>query len=363
MPSLYVHIPWCIRKCPYCDFNSHELHGESQEPIYTDTLLADLERELDDENEPIRTVFFGGGTPSLFHPNSFAKILAHTSVSNVVEVTMEANPGAVEHDRFEEYKNIGINRLSLGIQSFNPQFLKVLGRIHSASEARLALQLALKAGFASVNADLMFGLPGQSFSEALEDLQQLIAFEPNHISWYQLTIEPNTVFGKHPPQLPTDDQRADMSQAGIEILSQHGYVQYEVSAFARDGAKCLHNLNYWRFGDYIGIGAGAHGKFTKSGEVWRTKKKKQPNSYLQDSHAIKEKVDQSELPVEFMLNALRLREGVENEQFEASTNLPFALIEKKCQELAVQGLMRPDRIGLTDYGYQRLDDVVARFLS
>lgn len=363
MPSLYVHIPWCIRKCPYCDFNSHELHGQSQETVYTDTLLVDLERELDDVDESFCSVFFGGGTPSLFHPKSFAKILSRTRVSNAVEVTMEANPGAVEHDQFEEYRDAGINRLSLGIQSFNPNFLKALGRIHSDSDARLALQLALKAGFSSVNADLMYGLPGQSIDEALADLNELIALEPNHISWYQLTIEPNTVFGKHPPQLPPDDHRADMSEAGVDILAEHGYTQYEVSAFARDGAKCLHNLNYWQFGDYVGIGAGAHGKVTKHGEVWRTKKKKQPNSYLRDSRAIREKVDRSELPVEFMLNALRLREGVEKEQFELSTNLPFALIERKCQELAILGLMRPDRIGLTDYGYQRLDDVVGQFMN
>ena len=363
MIGLYVHIPWCVRKCPYCDFNSHELRGSSQEHEYTDALLVDLNRELLGVNDPIRTVFFGGGTPSLFQPASFARILAHPRLQEVDEVTMEANPGAVEHERFEEYHESGITRLSLGVQSFNPKHLKSLGRIHSARESQSALESALRAGFTSVNADLMYGLPDQSIEEAMNDLHLLIELEPNHISWYQLTIEPNTVFGKHPPLLPSDEKRADMSDLGIEILQAHSYERYEVSAFARNGFRCLHNLNYWRFGDYIGIGAGAHGKITQYGEIWRTRKKKQPNAYLEDSHAIKKKVNESELPVEFMLNTLRLREGVDKEVFEQTTRLPLVRVAEKWKRLEELGLMQSDRIALTDYGYQRLDEIVASFID
>ena len=363
MLGLYVHIPWCVRKCPYCDFNSHELRGANQEQEYTDALLVDLERESSEVTQSIGTVFFGGGTPSLFQPESFARILTHQSLQGIEEATLEANPGAVEHGRFEEYRASGITRLSLGIQSFNPVHLKSLGRIHSTTETRIALEAALNAGFESVNADLMYGLPGQSIDEALDDLRKLIELEPNHISWYQLTIEPNTVFGKHPPKLPSHDVRADMSELGIELLERHGYERYEVSAFARDRAHCRHNLNYWRFGDYIGIGAGAHGKITGDSEIWRTRKKRQPNSYLSDSHAIKEKVDQSELPVEFMLNVLRLRDGVDSKLFEQTTYLDLSRIDSTCRRLKAAGLMRTDRIGLTDFGYQRLDEVVAEFIE
>lgn len=362
MNGLYVHIPWCIKKCPYCDFNSHEKDAGFDENQYVRRLIEDLNEELQQDFPPISTVYFGGGTPSLFMPQSFAKILARHELSNVTEVTMEANPGTVEHRDFAEYRAAGINRLSLGVQSFNDNYLPVLGRIHNADEARNACMRALDAGFTSVNLDLMYGLPSQTIDDAVRDLSTAIELNPQHISWYELTIEPNTVFGKHPPTLPALEDRLEMSKQGVEILAAAGYQRYEVSAYARNNQFCAHNYNYWTFGDYIGIGAGAHGKLWRDEKLVRTKKPKMPASYLNGVNGSETPVEKDTLPVEFMMNVLRLTAGVSESEFTARTRLPLSLVEPKLQELRSWGLMDSDAIRLTPLGFTQLDSVVAQFL-
>ena len=362
MSGLYVHIPWCVKKCPYCDFNSHEKDAEFDESRYVSRLIEDLNEELGLGSPSLETVYFGGGTPSLFAPESFAKILARPELAHVSEITMEANPGTTEHLDFAEYRAAGINRLSLGIQSFNDKYLPLLGRIHDATEARNACTRALEAGFESVNLDLMYGLPGQSIDDALEDLRAALALQPQHISWYELTIEPNTVFGKHPPTLPPADNRLEMSSRGVEMLAVSGFDRYEVSAFAQDNQICAHNRNYWIFGDYIGIGAGAHGKVRRESQLLRTKKPKMPNSYLNRVRGTETPIEQDELPVEFMMNALRLTAGVPDSTFTERTGLALRLIQPTLQKLRAWGLIVPDAIRLTPLGYAQLDSVVAHFL-
>ena len=361
--GLYVHFPWCVRKCPYCDFNSHPLKEPLRETEYREALLDDFERELERFGDRrITTVYFGGGTPSLFSAETFRILLE--GLPDAREVTLEANPGTVERGDFADYRRAGITRVSLGAQSFDAARLNVLGRIHDVDDIGNAAREAKAAGVESLNLDLMYGLPGQSVAEALDDLVEAIRLEPDHISWYQLTVEPKTEFARRPPVgLPDVDRACEIEEAGIELLERHGYRRYEVSAFARDGHVCAHNVNYWRFGDYVGIGAGAHGKFTNDGEVVRTAKASQPRVYLNGGDGETTTVPHDELPGEFMMNALRLVDGVENDLFEARTGLRFAVIARTVAKLEDWSLMSAGRLGLTARGHRQLNGVVARFLA
>ena len=360
--GLYVHFPWCVRKCPYCDFNSHEAVGGFEETRYVDRLLQDLQEDPIASDRDVASIYFGGGTPSLFAPESFRWILESLPQRGSIEVTMEANPGAREHADFSRYRMAGINRLSIGVQSFSNLHLRHLGRIHDSIEARQAIDDALIAGFNSVNLDLMFGLPGQSMDQALAELELAADSGVSHISWYQLTIEPNTAFAVRPPKLPTDETRAETWERGRELLFAHGFEQYEISAFARSGHRCEHNSNYWRFGDYAGIGAGAQGKFgTRSGIV-RSSRPKSPKRYLNGEEVRYETVRLECVPGEFFMNVLRLVDGVDQSQFESRTGLPFATVEASIRELREWELMHPERLQLTPVGYSALDSVVQKFL-
>lgn len=362
--GLYVHFPWCVKKCPYCDFNSHPLAGELRDDDYLAVLVDDLDGERERfDGRPVQTVYFGGGTPSLFPPATFGTLVRR--VPEAVEVTLEANPGTVEHGDFRGYRRAGATRISLGAQSFDATQLQRLGRIHSAEETRLAAAAVESAGFDSFNIDLMYGLPGQTVAQAIKDLEFAIRLEPPHISWYQLTIEPKTAFARRPPAgLPDNDEATEIEEAGVDFLARHGYGRYEVSAFARDGHQCAHNLNYWRFGDYIGIGAGGHGKLTTpGGAIIRTAKAHQPRLYMRCAPTTANPVDPDDLPGEFMMNALRLADGVDRASFQTRTGLCDATIAGTVAELIDWGLMRANRLALTAYGYRHLDAVVARFLS
>ena len=368
MPStptagLYVHLPWCIRKCPYCDFNSHPLKTPLPEQEYLAALLEDLEREGSRfGTHAIDTVYFGGGTPSLFAPATFRTLLAELPRSPL-EVSLEANPGAIERGAFEGYRDAGITRVSLGAQSFEAVQLKRLGRIHSPDETRHAAHEMTAAGFENWNIDLMYGLPNQTVDAALVDLEQAIRLAPAHISWYQLTLEPKTTFARQPPAgLPSAEHAVEIEEAGVELLARHGYGRYEVSAYARDDHLCAHNLNYWRFGDYIGIGAGAHGKLTNTDGVWRTAKPSQPRRYLDGEAGTCTRVAAKELAAEFLMNTLRLVDGVERELFAERTSLPIVTLAGTLDELVAWGLMRDDRLALTDTGFRQLDGILARFL-
>ena len=361
--GLYTHFPWCVRKCPYCDFNSHPLHSELDEIGYVSHLIEDFNSELDSTSQSIDTIYLGGGTPSLFSAKALARFLQSVDRQNVTEITIEANPGTLEHDDFEAYLDAGITRISIGVQSFNPEQLKKLGRIHNSDDASKAVENALKTGFDSVNLDLMFGLPDQNLDGAMADLERAISFGTDHLSWYQLTIEPRTEFHRRPPKLASDDLRAEMSDAGRELLEENGYSQYEVSAFGRDGSRCRHNVNYWRFGDYIGIGAGAHGKIGRDGKVLRTMKPRQPRLYLAGEPTEIVHVSHDELPVEFMMNALRLTEGVETSLFSQTTGLSYDVISDVVDRLVSWELMQPDRLQVTERGYAQLNAVVSQFLN
>ena len=297
--SLYVHIPWCVQKCPYCDFNSHAQKGAIPEQEYVQHLIADLEADLEKyqasiQNRPLHSIFIGGGTPSLFSAESIKLLLAEIQrripFSENIEITMEANPGTVEAERFKGYVDAGVTRISMGIQSFNDDKLQRLGRIHNAAEAKSAVSLAKVSGLKSFNLDLMHGLPNQTLEEALDDLRQAIKLAPPHLSWYQLTIEPNTMFAYRPPTLPDDDELWDIFEQGHQLLTEAGYQQYETSAYSKPGFQCQHNLNYWRFGDYLAIGCGAHGKLTFSdGKILRFSKTKHPKGYLRGEYLYEEK--------------------------------------------------------------------------
>ncbi len=363
MDGLYVHIPWCVRKCPYCDFNSHEARNGFDESAYVDRLIEDFKDELAQQANGISTVYFGGGTPSLFSAESFHRLLNRPELAQVVETTMEANPGTTEHLDFDHYKQAGITRLSLGIQSFNAKHLKSLGRIHGPEESHRALEEALKVEFNSVNLDLMFGLPDQTTEQSLEDLRAAISYEPQHISWYELTIEPNTVFAKSPPSRPSPDHLAEMGTLGSALLQENGYVQYEVSAFAKPSFECLHNMNYWTFGDYIGIGAGAHGKRTTESGVFRTAKPRMPNSYLKGTPKTETPIAENELPVEFMMNVLRLIEGVDESCYAARTGQSLETIRSTVDRLRAWDLLHPTRIQLSSKSRNQLNGVVAEFLA
>ena len=371
--SLYVHIPWCVQKCPYCDFNSHEVRDGIPENEYVDALIADLESALPMVwGRKVSSIFFGGGTPSLLSGQALDRLLtAIRTLLPVVpnaEITLEANPGTVEAGKFAAFRDAGVNRLSLGIQSFNPVHLNALGRIHDGDEARRAIEIAAS-HFENFNLDLMYGLPGQSLEQALSDIECALTFAPPHLSCYQLTLEPNTAFASAPPILPELDQCADMQDAIEARLGAGGYTHYETSAFARPGRQCSHNLNYWTFGDYLGIGAGAHGKLTLHDRVLRQMRWKQPKQYLSNvakNTPMHEEfaVEVAELPFEFMMNALRLNQGFEASLFERRTAVPLLDIERTLQHAERDGLIerRLGRIAPTDRGRRFLNRLLEMFL-
>jgi len=372
--TLYIHIPWCVRKCPYCDFNSHAQDGELPESAYITALTRDLDEEaIRAAGRPLLSIFFGGGTPSLFSAGGISAILAAVRARfDLVadcEITLEANPGTFEQRRFAGYREAGVNRLSIGIQSFADEALRKLGRIHSAREAIAAVAMSREAGFDNINLDLMYGLEQQDTAAALGDLEQAIALAPQHVSWYQLTIEPNTVFYRRPPPLPGDEALAAMEGQGARLLARAGYARYEVSAWARPGRQSRHNLNYWRFGDYLGVGAGAHGKLSLSlpDAILRRHKLRQPTAYMAGVAKVagEQPIAREQLPLEFMLNALRLRQGVSESLFEQHTGLPFASITATLERLRAAELLAdiPGMIVATDLGYRFLDSVVAAFDS
>ena len=370
--ALYVHIPWCVRKCPYCDFNSHERGAALPEKDYVDALVADLEELLPSVwGRRLGTVFIGGGTPSLFSPESIDRLLsevrARLPLEPAAEITLEANPGTVEAARFRGYRQAGVNRLSLGVQSVDDRMLAALGRIHSADEARRAVALALRE-FDNVNVDLMYGLPGQTLAQARADIGEAARFGTPHVSAYQLTIEPNTVFWSKRPSLPEHDLGADMGLAVEETLGAAGFEHYETSAFALPGRRCRHNLNYWEFGDYLGIGAGAHGKVSFPDRVTRHARIKQPRDYLQargKTVAEQRQVGPEELPFEFMLNALRLIEGFEVDLFRARTGLPIVAVEQALGRAEERALLERDwrRIRPSERGRRFLNELVEMFLG
>lgn len=372
--SLYVHIPWCVRKCPYCDFNSHQKQGELPEDLYVDALLQDCQQTSEfAQGRPLQSIFFGGGTPSLFSARAFNRLLSGLADSipfaSDIEITLEANPGTAERVKFADYRSAGINRLSIGVQSFDDLQLQHLGRIHGSDDARMAIEFARAAGFDNLNIDIMYGLRGQSSADAMRDLRSAIDFAPEHLSWYQLTIEPNTEFYKRPPVLPEDDALIDIQDSGLALLRDAGYTRYEISAFARDGRMARHNLNYWRFGDYIGIGAGAHGKITlvSQGQIVRTRKKKQPEHYLGSEgqfSADTQAIATEDLAIEYLLNVLRMAEGFSIEAFETATGLGFEHIQKQVSSLQTQALLSfdNDHIRPTEKGQQFLNSVLEAFL-
>ncbi len=372
--SLYVHYPWCVRKCPYCDFNSHEAKQQTPDQAYADALIADLEQALPlIWGKRVQSIFFGGGTPSLMDPGVLDDLLARIRMllplAANVEITLEANPGTVEAGRFTEFKAAGINRLSLGIQSFNDVHLKALGRIHDAAEARRAVEFAL-ATIGNVNLDLMYALPQQSLEQALQDIRTAIGYAPPHISAYHLTLEPNTAFHHAPPPLPDDDASAAMQEAIEAELAHAGYGHYETSAFARSGKQCRHNRNYWEFGDYLGIGAGAHSKLTLPDRIIRQARTKHPAAYLKgiagNTHVESERTLTSEdLGFEFMMNALRLTEGFAPSLLEERTGLPLASVEPALAEAETKGLLSRDaeRIAPTMQGQRFLNELLQLFLD
>ena len=367
--TLYAHIPWCVRKCPYCDFNSHERSGALPEKEYVDKLISDLEGLLPSVwGRRLGSVFIGGGTPSLFSPGSIDLLLsgirARMPLDPGAEVTLEANPGTVEAARFRGFREAGVNRISVGVQSFDDRMLAGLGRIHSAAEARRAVDAALQA-VGNVNLDLMYGLPGQDIPLVLSDLKQALRCGTPHVSAYQLTLEPNTAFWSKPPRLPDHDACADMQTRVEDLLLENGFQHYETSAFAKPDHRCRHNLNYWEFGDYLGIGAGAHGKISFPDRVTRHERAKQPAEYLKgDSAAVDRKIPESELPFEFMLNALRLVEGFPAALFSERTGLPMTAIERQLEQAEKQELLERDwkRIRPSARGRLFLNELLEIFL-
>lgn len=374
--SLYIHIPWCIKKCPYCDFNSHTLKDPIPENDYIEALIQDLTRDLEhfDIKRPIHSIFIGGGTPSLFSSQAYEKLFNAIQrlcdCKSKMEITLEANPGTYEQQRFCDYRTLGINRLSLGIQSFDDKYLKILGRIHGQAEALKAINAAQQAGFEAINLDLMYGLPGQNVKDGLKDLQCALAFNTPHLSWYQLTLEPNTLFYKTNPTLPDELTIEALEQNAHALLTEQGFDHYEISAFAKPQAQCQHNLNYWRFGDYLGIGAGAHSKVTAthSREIWRLEKIRVPQSYLKANPnfiARQYKVELSQLPFEFMLNNLRLKEAIPITRFQKRTGLSLEQIKAILEKAENLKLLKwsPEFIKVTKQGKRYLNDLQALFLN
>ena len=373
--SLYLHIPWCVRKCPYCDFNSHKAGPDLPEHDYVKALQEDLQQSLElVQGRKLQTIFIGGGTPSLFSPGSIDAILTSAErligFAGDIEITLEANPGTFEQSKFKGFRSAGVNRLSIGIQSFSDLQLQQLGRIHGRKEALAAIKMATTAGFDNFNLDLMHGLPQQTPRDAAQDLETAIELGPTHISWYQLTIEPNTEFFSRPPSLPVDDALADIQQDGEELLAKAGFKQYEISAYSQQQRESRHNLNYWQFGDYLGIGAGAHGKITQLAQqqILRTQKTRQPDHYLDRSRpflAQQNVVDKAELPLEFMMNCLRLVNGTDAAHFPSRTGLSLDDIAPEMTRLKSRGLLdiSAERIKTTPTGLTFLNEVLAGFME
>jgi len=372
--SLYIHIPWCVRKCPYCDFNSHEARGELPEQVYVDALVRDLELALPQIwGRKVYSIFIGGGTPSLLSGEALTRLLTQVRMllplAHDAEITLEANPGTVEAERFAAYREAGVNRLSLGIQSFNDTHLRALGRIHSADEARRAIEIAQR-NFDNINLDLMYALPQQTLEQAMCDAQTALQFMPQHLSCYHLTLEPNTLFAYQPPPLPDDDASSEMQNQIETLLAAHGYEHYETSAFAQPKRRSRHNLNYWQFGDYLGIGAGAHSKLSFHDKVMRQARYKQPHAYLaavaqgspvQDEH----RLGKGDLAFEFMMNALRLNDGFDETLFQERTSLSLLLIRNELAEAEKRGLLlrNEQRIAPTELGQRFLNDLLQIFLA
>ena len=373
--SLYIHIPWCIKKCPYCDFNSHAVKGTTPEAAYVEALLVDLAEDVRRYRitRPIRSIFIGGGTPSLFSPEAFDRLLRgiveRVRLADGIEITLEANPGTFESGKFAEFRALGINRLSIGIQSFNDRLLKALGRVHSAREARRAAEIAHEAGFDNFNLDLMFGLPGADKDNGIDDIREAIALNPTHISFYQLTLEPNTHFHRFPPKLPDDELIFAVQKACQALLAEHGYQHYEISAYSRPGRQCRHNLNYWKFGDYLGIGAGAHGKISLDlpDHIVRTFKPRGPEQYLQDTHRLSgaQTIAPEELPLEFVMNHLRLRQGFTLDAFRVATGLEASALEAGLSINCRQGLLirQDNQYYCSEKGWDFLDTVLQNFMG
>jgi oxygen-independent coproporphyrinogen-3 oxidase len=371
--SLYVHIPWCVRKCPYCDFNSHTANAALPETRYVEALLRDLDRELTlTSPRPLQSIFLGGGTPSLFSGKAIARILdgirARTALASDCEITLEANPGTADAACFADYRAAGVNRLSIGVQSFHATHLKTLGRIHNGDEAARAIRLAQQAGFTRINVDLMHGLPTQTATDAVSDLRTAVDSGVTHISWYQLTIEPNTVFYSKPPTLPTEPTLLAIDEAGAALLRAAGFSNYEVSAWSQPNERSRHNINYWSFGDYIGIGAGAHGKLTQhDGRIVRRWKTRLPNDYLDSQKSFvagEQAISETDRAVEFFMNALRLREGVPAALFVERTGLSLASMTPVLTDLRSRGLLQPDvaQLAITEHGFRYLDSVLQAFM-
>lgn len=388
--GLYIHIPWCVKKCPYCDFNSHTLNEHSDFGRYVDALICDIRLQKKFAHKKITSIFIGGGTPSLLPINEFKRlfdaIFEHLPVCLDCEITLEANPATLEHAPFEQYLALGINRLSLGVQSFDDKMLVSLGRIHNSTHAKTAIQLARQAGFERINADIMHGLPNQSVQSANDDLKIAIALGVSHISWYQLTIEPNTVFYRTQPVLPSETVLDKIELSGQKILTQSGFSNYEISAWVGKDTPCRHNMNYWQFGDYLAIGAGAHGKITiddslldrlcgtqnDTGQqivqtgVYRFSKSRLPKDYMNFETFPKMvdfcRVADDDLPFEFMMNVLRLKNGVNFEHFKTHTGLDLACIQNTIKSLHAKNLLRTDKLATTDYGYRYANQIMQAFL-
>jgi putative oxygen-independent coproporphyrinogen III oxidase len=374
--SLYIHLPWCVQKCPYCDFNSHALKDAVPEAAYVEALLRDLEQDLPRIwGRRVVSVFIGGGTPSLFSPEALDQLLcglrARLSIQVDAEITLEANPGTAEQEKFKEYRALGINRLSIGVQSFHDDALQRLGRIHGRGEAIRAAEMAHAAGFDNFNLDLMFALPQQTAAQAAEDVATAIALEPTHISYYQLTLEPNTLFHAQPPTLPDNDLAWQMQQAGQQQLGEAGYGQYEVSAYAKQNRRCAHNLNYWQFGDYLGLGAGAHGKISDAAQqnITRLAKQRQPQAFMETAGTVQgiqsERVlTRKDVGLEFMMNALRLNDGFETALFTEHTGQQLELIHSPLCAAEEAGLLArsPQHIRPTEKGRRFLDDLLTLFV-
>jgi len=374
--SLYIHIPWCVQKCPYCDFNSHALKHDIDEAAYIEELIKDLDSDIerfDLTERALHSIFIGGGTPSLFSPQAIAsllkQVLARFSHNDDIEITLEANPGTVESEKFSGFVNAGVTRLSIGVQSFESEKLIKLGRIHDSQQALNAAKYARKAGITSFNLDLMHGLPNQSLENALDDLKTAIELKPDHLSWYQLTIEPNTAFHSRPPKLPQDEVLWEIQDQGFKLLAEAGYKQYEISAFSQKDKQCQHNLNYWQFGDYLGIGCGAHGKITdtKKQQIFRTVKIKHPKGYLDKSRNHLDHchlVGSSELPFEYMMNQLRLFSSFSLDDYQQSTGLKSDTVLPQLQLAKQKGLMEHSnqRWQITSLGHRYLNDLLELFL-
>jgi putative oxygen-independent coproporphyrinogen III oxidase len=368
--SLYIHVPWCVKKCPYCDFNSHAVKGELPEKAYLAALLIDLEYELSQDSRLIHTIFWGGGTPSLLSPETVNEVMAYLHQSKRLaadcEVTLEANPATLESQKWHGFFQAGINRLSVGVQTFEPERLKQIGRVHSSEQAIATIEMAHKVGFQRINLDLMFGLPGQTVAQASADIQQALSLQPHHISYYQLTIEPNTLFYQQRPTLPEDELIWDMYESGQAQLEKQGYQQYEVSAYAQKGQACRHNLNYWLFGDYMAVGPGAHGKRTEQG-ICRYSKPRHPQAYIDAMTAGEVPALQASDAVlsEFMMNALRVKAGFDPHLLFSRAGVSFAEFEKLAEEACKKSLLQvsPQRIKPTPQGWRHLNELMLCFFA